>query len=877
MAVRPRRPGRGRSPRRPLVGCERPRVFTPPLRRLTRGTSLGFAVIDFAVGVLGISLHPWQRWLLIHGLELLPDGSFRFRTLVVLVARQNGKSTIGVVLSLFFLYVLGANLVIGTAQDLDQAEEVWQTAVDFVHGDDAIPELAALTERVVRVNGKKSLELVNGERYKVKAANRRAGRGLSGDLIELDELREHQSWDSWAAVSKTTMARANALVCAFSNAGDATSIVLRHLRKMGHAALGDPDGINAEDDPSSDPPDDVDEFALDDDDSLGIFEWSAAPGCAIGDRDGWAQANPSLGHPNGITERAINSAARTDPEWVFRCLDVATPILASGGWTSMGALAVGDRVKGVSGDWVNIVGVSPVRYNEPCYRVTLNDGRSVVCDEGHLWTVKDRRRCTWETLRTVDLIERGVTYHNPSMDFDVRNFTLPPVGSLEGPDVELPVHPYLLGLWLGDGSHRSAMVFVEDRDEAHVRAVMESCGAVITTRTEDSRHCYRLGFRTGRYGDFTGALHDLGIHGNKHIPDAYFTASREQRLWLLRGLMDSDGTVAKRSGRCTFTNTNEKLVVGVRTLVRSLGWKTADLAPGRYGKSHHLPRFDVSFTTRPDQPAPVTIPRKVANIRAARSYRDVRPATIALIEPVPSVPVRCIKVDAPDSLFLAGDLIPTHNTEVLCQWHDGFLEGPFPPGSWEATTDRESKVGDGQSIAVCVDVSWDRSMAHVGIAGLRDDGLPHVGVIASRAGTDWVVPWLTAPEAPPFKVCALQAAGAPVSSLLAEIYKAAEPAGGRVRFEVAEWSGSELARGTGVFYDQVRVVVGEGGGGKGLRHQVQPVLDVAAGAAAARPMGDGFVWDRKKSPVDVAPLIAVTGALWALTRPSGETPPPDIF
>jgi hypothetical protein len=106
------------------------------------------------------------------------------------MARQNGKSTVSQVLALWFMYVYGRPLVIGTAQDLDVAEEIWQGAVDLV---EETPELDALKKHVIRVNGKKSLVLTTGERYKVKAANRRAGRGLSGDLVMLDELREHQS------------------------------------------------------------------------------------------------------------------------------------------------------------------------------------------------------------------------------------------------------------------------------------------------------------------------------------------------------------------------------------------------------------------------------------------------------------------------------------------------------------------------------------------------------------------------------------------------------------------------------------------------------------------------------------------------------------
>jgi phage terminase large subunit-like protein len=290
-----------------LVGSETPRIWTPPLRPLTPSTTLGFAAIEFAEDVIGIELLPWQKWLLIHALELLPDGSFRFRTVLLLVARQNGKSTILQILALFFMYVRGVDLVIGTAQNLDIAEEVWQGAVDIAED---VPELAGEIEKVNRTNGKKALELRHGERYKVQAANRRGGRGLSGDLVLMDELREHQTWDSWGAVTKTTMARRYAQVWAASNAGDAASVVLAYLRAMAHAELGNPDGLVI---PT--PPEEVggeDEG----DDSLGIFEWSAPPDADQGDRDGWVQANPSAGYT--ITDRAIRSAFRTDPEWVFR-------------------------------------------------------------------------------------------------------------------------------------------------------------------------------------------------------------------------------------------------------------------------------------------------------------------------------------------------------------------------------------------------------------------------------------------------------------------------------------------------------------------------------------------------------------------------------
>lgn len=278
-------------PNSDLRGKELPRIWTPALRDLTPETSAGFEAIDFAENVLQIELFPWQKWLLIHMLELLPDKTFRFRTFLVLIARQNGKTTLMQVLALWRMFVDGANLVIGTAQNLDVAEEAWDGAVEMAEG---VPELAAEIANVNRTNGKKALKLETGERYKVAAASRRGGRGLSGDLILLDELREHQTWDAWGAVTKTTMARKKPQIGGFSNAGDSASIVLAHLREQAIEVI---DSGNV-------------------DSAIGLFEWSAPDGCAVDDWDALAQANPSLGYTISIA--SIRSAMETDPDGVFR-------------------------------------------------------------------------------------------------------------------------------------------------------------------------------------------------------------------------------------------------------------------------------------------------------------------------------------------------------------------------------------------------------------------------------------------------------------------------------------------------------------------------------------------------------------------------------
>lgn len=299
-----------------LLGSTTPRVWTRPLITgppgpcgcgcaLSPKTSKGFSAIDFARDVLEIEPLPWQRWLLIHALELRPDGRFRYRTVLMMVGRQNGKTTIVEVKNLWKLYVLKVGLIIGTAQNLDLSEESWDKAVEIA---ESIPDLAAEIKHVDRTNGKKALKLEHGSRWKIAAASRKGGRGFPADDVNLDELREHQSWDSWAAVSKTTMARPKAQVWAFSNAGDDKSIVLNDLQLKGRAAAEH--GGN---------------------DSFGMFEWSVPddvrctcirePGvghlddCMLQDRRLWAMANPSLGYT--VTEEAIASALSTDPDAVF--------------------------------------------------------------------------------------------------------------------------------------------------------------------------------------------------------------------------------------------------------------------------------------------------------------------------------------------------------------------------------------------------------------------------------------------------------------------------------------------------------------------------------------------------------------------------------
>lgn len=295
-----------------IYGCEEPRIYTPPLRDLTPETTLGYEVIEFANDVLRVELLPWQKWLVIHALEIIDDTAdgwrLRFRIVVTEIARQNGKTTLSKVISLYFMYQLEVALILGTAQDVSNAEDVWQQVVEMAQENEL---LAPAIKHVWFTNGSKRLQLTGGRDYRVRASNRKAGRGKSADLVLLDELREHQTWEAWAALSKTGIARKNALMWCMSNAGDGTSVVLRHFMLRAHAQLGDPDGIvkaMGESEPEAE--------ASAEASALGWFEWSAPPDADPKDVHALAQANPSLGYT--IELSTLLAAQADDPADVFK-------------------------------------------------------------------------------------------------------------------------------------------------------------------------------------------------------------------------------------------------------------------------------------------------------------------------------------------------------------------------------------------------------------------------------------------------------------------------------------------------------------------------------------------------------------------------------
>lgn len=410
-----------------------PRLYTRPLVTgagphcpcgcaLSPATSLGFSLIEFS-DLLGIELLPWQRWLAVHAFETVPDGvtpisrTFRYRTVLIMVARQNGKTTWVEIKNLWKMFVLQVPLIVGTAQNLDLAEESWAHAVEIAEG---VDELAEEIADVVKGAGKKALVLNNGARWIMKAATRGGGRGLSGDDVNLDELREHRKWEAWGAITKTTLARKKAQIFAFSNAGDDGSVVLNavqeNARAVAKALLEDPDAEGI-------------------DTTLGLFEWSVPDDvkctcrrtgahphktdCQLSDRALWAQANPSLGYT--ITEQALASALATDPEAIFRteCLcqrvpDLNKAVIDAEVWATLADVDSRPDTSAITfavdvspdGSWASIASYSGPG-GEP----------------GHLEIVDHREGTSWLPARLATLKER---YNPIAITLDARS----PAGQL---------------------------------------------------------------------------------------------------------------------------------------------------------------------------------------------------------------------------------------------------------------------------------------------------------------------------------------------------------------------------------------------------------------------------------------------------------------
>jgi hypothetical protein len=363
-----------------------------------------------------------------------------------------------------------------------------------------------------------------------------------------------------------------------------------------------------------------------------------------------------------------------DPQRMFNywnALSLKTPIPSEYGWILMENVEIGDRLFDEKGKFCSVTNLSPVYENRECLEVCFDDGTKIVADVEHLWAVEERgkrtsKTFTWEnkTVTTKQLVPgRHFIYVAEPLDLSRKTFPIPPYG---------------LGVWLGDGSSSEPNFTQGLKDAGEMSAYLETAGCIVgpvkvntiagvVDRSAVNRTL--LGLRS--------KFVELNLLFNKHIPNMYLRGSVEQRLELLQGLMDTDGSVCRHTGACSFTTTDVKIAVGFSELARTLGIKAVFCRRDRRGNSeskirgkditHKKVEYQFSFTTR----LPVfKLTRKLAGLGLVNEeVRRTRRYKIKSVTPVTSELVRCITVDSPSSLYLAGlGMIPTHNsvdTEVV--------------------------------------------------------------------------------------------------------------------------------------------------------------------------------------------------------------------
>ena len=366
-----------------------------------------------------------------------------------------------------------------------------------------------------------------------------------------------------------------------------------------------------------------------------------------------------------------------------KALSLSTRLATPSGWTTMGEVKIGDKVLDENGRACNVTYISPVYEDRQCYEVTFDDGTKMIADAEHNWAVWDFK--VWKSMRdrhyagslnarpellvrtTQEMLDAGIKAGTA----DRRpNWYIPLAEALELDEVDLPVDPYVLGCWLGDGSSTSSQMTIGDRDAEHFKTQFELAGYPLEWR-------YLLQYATcplpgsGAWqGDkrvLARELQQVGLLGKvrKHIPAAYLRGSFKQRLALLQGLMDTDGCVTNNNGTVELTFANNEMLEQARELACSLGHKVPairhkviNLKDGRTAEAWRItwtPLDDVFRLERKSQ--------RLEELKSKRRFGKHTRRAIVSIEPVATEPVRCITVDSSNHLYLAGEsMVPTHNT-----------------------------------------------------------------------------------------------------------------------------------------------------------------------------------------------------------------------
>lgn len=361
----------------------------------------------------------------------------------------------------------------------------------------------------------------------------------------------------------------------------------------------------------------------------------------------------------GLRQGGVMSLVSMHPR-SGKALAIDEPVWTTRGWVAHGDLRVGDEVFAPDGTPTAVVQTHPVE-ELPTFRCSTDHGHSSVRASGaHLWWVRLNGRMNYTVETTAFLAERGGKAPR-----------LPAQEPLQGPELALPMDPWMLGYWLGNGTRTHGLVtgHIEDRSYVEGR-MMALYGEVREPTSVERRRADGGSAFAAASSALTADLRATGVLLRKHVPELYLRASEHQRLELLRGMVDSDGYVAP-DGQVEITFMDAELMDGLVQLLRTLGIR-AHGPTIRRATLNGIDAGEAQRVTFYHQHAAGS-PRRAARLEAAAASklggrepvgRHLRVEPTGLVEPV-----SCITVDRPDGAYLAGrGLIPTHNSRRLLRF-----------------------------------------------------------------------------------------------------------------------------------------------------------------------------------------------------------------
>lgn len=345
-------------------------------------------------------------------------------------------------------------------------------------------------------------------------------------------------------------------------------------------------------------------------------------------------------------------------------------VLTPTGWTTMGALQVGDKLASVDGAPSEVTGIFP-QGQKPVFRLTFQDGRSCEASDEHLWEVWYRGWAKPRILTTVQLIAYlGKARYQHRLYIRLFNGEY-------GTHMTTLFSPYFLGLMIGDGCFRGQYPTFSTEDKELIAALDKELAHFGLKAKHADRCNYRLCGSENKGNVLKEWLKDMGLWGltseEKFLPPWVFRMSREQRLGLLQGLMDSDGTASKNGG-VSFCTTSPRLASDVQQLVWSLGGR-ATINPKRTkGLLAYI--LHIVFEDRANS---FRLHRKAERVARPRTTHTNTRLRLDSIEFVRMDECQCIAVSHPDRLYVTDNYVVTHNTfQLLYVAHTHWMGGGMP-------------------------------------------------------------------------------------------------------------------------------------------------------------------------------------------------------